>query len=378
MTSKGTDVKTTVSDLTIDDTLCCSSVEYNAVERFLLSDPHIPMWKFIPPVIIVLGTFGNVMTIVMMRRMSEGQSSHTMSLYFTALAVSDLIILYSGLLRKWLYYLFNIFIPDMDISLCKLIPFLVYSSGTISAWIIVAMTMQRVMSVVWPHYKSLSCTKKKVGLVITIIVAVPFALNSYILSSFEVVTELNSTERSCYMANNQLYNFDFFIYPWIDLVVSSIIPFCILIVGNSVLVWKVIQSVHVARVMTAGGCDQVNSRQKKASSLTITLITVSLVFLLLSLPACIYLIIIPYINTDTDISLATVRFVWVVCNLAWYANGAINFYLYCLTGSRFRNEVKSLFCGRSSLKMSVVTSLHTNKTGFSKFDSQHNEEGGDF
>ncbi|XP_025104593.1 uncharacterized protein LOC112570391 [Pomacea canaliculata] len=76
------------------------SEEDNDFELSLFSQATEMMWKFIPPVILVLGTFGNVMTIVMMRRMSEGQSSHTMSLYFTALAVSDLVLLYAGLLRK--------------------------------------------------------------------------------------------------------------------------------------------------------------------------------------------------------------------------------------------------------------------------------------
>ncbi|XP_025104590.1 uncharacterized protein LOC112570386 [Pomacea canaliculata] len=173
-------VNSTVSDWETDDTLCCSSEKQSIIEWFLNFDPQVVMWQFIPPVIIVLGTFGNVMTIVIMRRMSEGQSSHTMSLYFTALAVSDLVLLYSGLIKNW---------------------------------------------------------------------------------------------------------------------------------------------------------------------------TVSLVFLLLSLPLCIYLIVEYYINTGEAV------LVYAVCDLSWYANSAINFYLYCLTGSRFKNELKSLFCGRfPAPKPSALTS----------------------
>ncbi|XP_025104592.1 uncharacterized protein LOC112570388 [Pomacea canaliculata] len=150
---------------------------------------------------------------------------------------------------------------------CKLQLFLVNTCGTSSAWFIVSMTTQRVMSIVWPHYKSLSCTGRQVSFIILSIVAVCTAINGYRLRAYVVATEFNSTTALCTIIDDEeLKYFDWYIYPWIDLVVTSLIPFSILIVGNSVLVWKVIQSVHVARVMTAGGCDQVNSRQKKASS----------------------------------------------------------------------------------------------------------------
>ncbi|XP_025104594.1 uncharacterized protein LOC112570392 [Pomacea canaliculata] len=165
--------------------------------------------------------------------------------------------------------------------------------------------------------------------------------------------EVNSTTVLCTTIDDEgLKYFDWYIFPYIDLAVTSLIPFSILIVGNSVLVWKVIQSVHVARVMTAGGCDQVNSRQKKASSLTLTLITVSMAFLLLTLPICTFLIINPDVYLQSS---PKVLFTWAFCNLSWYVNSAINFYLYCLSGSRFRTEAKNLLCGPGTPLTEFVT-----------------------
>ena len=63
----------------------------------------LPRWKVCPPVILLLGTFGNCMTLVILRTMPRGGSSGSMSLFFAALAVSDLALLYTGLLRQWLY-----------------------------------------------------------------------------------------------------------------------------------------------------------------------------------------------------------------------------------------------------------------------------------
>ncbi|KAL8601900.1 hypothetical protein ACOMHN_020635 [Nucella lapillus] len=56
------------------------------------------LWQIVPPVLLVLGCFGNVMTIVVMRAMRSSESIACLSLYFTALAVSDLFLLISSVL----------------------------------------------------------------------------------------------------------------------------------------------------------------------------------------------------------------------------------------------------------------------------------------
>ncbi|XP_025104595.1 probable G-protein coupled receptor 139 [Pomacea canaliculata] len=329
-------------------------------ESLLFSQATEITWKFIPPVIIVLGTFGNVMTIVMMRRMSEGQSSHTMSLYFTALAVSDLTILYVGLLHKWLLNGFDINVLLFHDALCKLQFFLINTFGTISAWLLVSMTTQRVFSVAWPYWKNVSCPVNRFVLNLIIIIIVPIGVNSYRLYAYSVLTRPNSLEIICgVMVNKALVYFDWYVYPYIDLTIASLLPFGILMIGNSVLVWKVIQSVHVARVMTAGGCDQVNSRQKKASSLTLTLITVSLAFLLLTAPVCVCIALNPFIETTGSQASPKTKFAWVVCDLSWYINSAINFYLYCLSGTKFKNELRRLVCTQCHLDKIMISHVVT-------------------
>ena len=58
------------------------------------------MWLLWPPIIIAMGTTGNVLTIAVLTRMgSKGGASIT--LYLLALSWSDLVVLYAGLLRYW-------------------------------------------------------------------------------------------------------------------------------------------------------------------------------------------------------------------------------------------------------------------------------------
>ena len=121
----------------------------------------VTLWKVCPPVILLLGTFGNCMTLVILRTMPRGGSSGSMSLFFAALAVSDLALLYTGLLRQWLYHTVTLDLRVVHDVICKVHVFLVYLSTMTSAWFLVAMTMQRVVSVLLPHRVGLLSTRRK-------------------------------------------------------------------------------------------------------------------------------------------------------------------------------------------------------------------------
>ena len=63
----------------------------NATPIFLEQTISVFIWRYCPPVVIALGTFGNVATIVVYRRIKGGDS--TQPLFLTSLAISDLFLL---------------------------------------------------------------------------------------------------------------------------------------------------------------------------------------------------------------------------------------------------------------------------------------------
>ena len=139
-----------------------------------------------------------------------------------------------------------------------------------------------------------------------------------------------------------------YVFPWIDLVVSSFLPSSLLLVGNVLLATTVTRSARLARRLTAAptGSDRRSDvRQKAASSLTVTLMSLSATYLCLTLPVCIFFIVQPYIASGDLRYGAWEKLVWAVVNLMWYCNSTVNFYLYCLTGTRFRAQCKRLLCG---------------------------------
>lgn len=101
-----------------------------------------------PPVILTLGTFGNVMIILLFGR---HRSASSLRLFFRALAVSDTCLLYAGLFVLWVEHVFTVSLSGKHTELCTSCMVFLYTVGIFSAWIIVAMTVQRAVSVIWPH-----------------------------------------------------------------------------------------------------------------------------------------------------------------------------------------------------------------------------------
>lgn len=297
------------------------------------------LWKVVPPVLLVCGTFGNVMTIVVMRGMEVRQSAACMPVYFTALAVSDILLSTIGLPRFWLIYVFGFDFRLLSESACKIHMFLVYVFSRTSAWFLVAMTSQRVASVAWPLKVCLQGTRKKALLTVVVIVCLSLLSNSALLFSSSIVVH-DETKQCLYAGIHGMFNY-MEVFQWFDLAMSSVIPFCILSASNILLLWKVTRSVRAARNMTEPG--HVSSRAKKASSLSVTLVTTSAAFLLLTLPVVAYSAywysLTVYDFQDTQFA-ATFTLGYTVSVLLWYCNCSVNFYLYCLSGTKLRNEAK--------------------------------------
>ena len=139
----------------------------------------------------------------------------------------------------------------------------------------------------------------------------------------------------------------FEIWSWIDMCIFSLLPWLCLAVSNGLLVWKLRLSLREAKLnLGSGQADRINDQKKKATSISITLIAVSTAFLLLTFPMSFYQILtfIAWMNGSMD-TLASSRAVYYTLQISlplWYANNCINFYIYCLTGSKFRREAKQM------------------------------------
>ena len=320
----------------------------------------VRIWKTIPPIFLVLGTLGNLLTIVVLMR-SKSRLSST-ALYLSALAVSDLLVLWLGLLRQWLIYMFDIDVRHLSEAGCKIHIFLVYFATQCSSWLLVAVTSERFIGVWLPHKVKQGCTPRVAIVTISVIIASLMLLNVHWFYGMgvRVITYNNVTyEFKCNSIYDHYYDFLGFKWPWIDLCFFSLGPFTILLVGNVSIIVRVLVSKHKTRTQIApsnGGT--ANKKSDKTSQLTAMLVLLNVVFMTCTIPISVYLIGEPnwLEKLETYHDLAILRLWWAVVNSFMYLNHTINFILYFLSGSRFRQEVKSLLCGGRARSIFGVTS----------------------
>lgn len=301
-------------------------------------------WMLVSPVLYVFGIFGNVMIFVIFRRIRTGTSA----VFFTVLAASDLCLLNSGLLVHWIEMVFSTSLTDLSNASCKLLQYFRYVAGSLSVWLLVAMTTQRAVSVVWPHRVSSLYTRRHSTLLVVGVVVVVLLLHVHLLYGYGLVESVNSTTSSlCFEMSLEYCLFLYYVWSWIDLLAFSLLPFVLLLVSNVVLVWKMKASFVEARQMTGMSTDLNNLRTKVTSSITVTLVFASATFCILSLPICVFLIVLSYSDIEDYDPIVYIDwnyggFVHCVVSLLWYTNSTVNFYIYCLTGTKFRDECKKI------------------------------------
>ncbi|KAL8562140.1 hypothetical protein ACOMHN_041975 [Nucella lapillus] len=315
--------------------------------------------KVWPSIILCLGTIGNVMTIIIMRRLKSDDS--TINIYFAAIAGVDLVYLWTIVLNQVLQYNIGYDIKAIHGVFCKVFTWLYTGGGTVSCWYLVCMTVHRAMSVVWPHRVNVLCTRRTVLLMLSAVTVCIALLYSHYLIGLDIVSQDNGTSYKCTLATQDYNHFHTNIFVYIEVLVYSSLPFALLVLSNSALAWKLVASAKRASDNLTEGSRQVLNRERAANSVTLTVMVVSFTFLVLTLPSTInfvvnHLIYIGYTKTSL-IQFLEALSITFVCTLLGHTNHAVNFYLYCLTGRRFREEfLKVLCCGRGGRRLLRVLS----------------------
>lgn len=216
-------------------------------------------------------------------------------------------------------------------------------------------TLERVVSAWLPHRGRIVRNKKSAVVFLVVICGLILAINAHMLYGMVFKIEYDSNKNpyliKCTVINDAYYRFFNKVWPWIDLCVFCVVPFTGIVIGNAMILFKVLQS----RKKTKSSIAPMDSSPKpqtqhqsnhngRQSSMTAMLFTLNIVFLVSTSPVSIYNIGYAYWGTDiSDENIAKLDFWWAVVNMFMYTNNSFNFLLYCLSGSKFRTEVNRLF-----------------------------------
>ncbi|KAH3814503.1 hypothetical protein DPMN_143005 [Dreissena polymorpha] len=345
------------------------------------------MWTYGSPILIVIGTIGNVLSIVVLLRPRLRKS--TTMFYLTCLSFGDLFTLYTGLLRYWIHSAFKIDVRNLSNGACKVHTFLVYLWLDFTVWVLVSVTVDRCISVSLPFRVKRLCTIQRSRIVVTIIWGIMFIKNMHFFWTLSLV---ETWKYSCGGSSPAEIHFLHFVWPWLDMATFCIIPFTIMIVCNIKIIYKMVKAqrklhAHNKSFQNENATEHMNDFQRqisyspnclsaqhpspqntstsrrerpicrnvttsstpgtsKISSLTAMLLAVNTVFLITTLPVQVLLIGEEYWFPNRDISaeqIAWYSFWWALVNMLQYLNNSIHFVLYCLTGPRFRHELRGIF-----------------------------------
>ena len=326
--------------------------------------------KISTTVVLLLGTFGNVMTVIILRRLRSGWSA--MNVYLTALALSDTVMLYSVALPMWTRKVLDYDVYSSHAVVCKLALWGMNTAATLSAWLLVALTAQRAASVVWPHRVNVICTRHKSVVIIVVITGVCSLLDSHMPYGFTLVKIGHCTTERCTFRSTAYQEFFASLWIKVSLVVYSVLPCVCLIASNVVLGWKLTVAMKEAREKLSTGRE--DSRQKNASSVTVTVIIVSVAFVVITVPYMVYSnLFYRFASSEIHFFFYDFLFVFGLYNFAW------NFYLYCLTGLRFREEFKKIMFGCCVAVLSIAglaerSGVLTEIRGKNKNDRETNDD----
>ena len=331
------------------------------------------LWLIGPPIITVTGVVGNTLTVLILMRQLGRWSSTAVFLF--VLAISDTVQLLISPVRNWvLRGLEKQDVRQHSELVCKLSLFLTYATVHFSSWILVAVTVERFISVFWPHRVRDGCTRRTASVAAIILLGVFTALNSHIFYGHGV-----SDLPQYYGAGfcEPLYaTYSVFWYKtwtWIDVVVAFAAPFLILVVCNSMIIYKLWKTQVKIRKMTVIASTGMRSYAKDKRNVTRTLVLLSFVFMICLTPLQVYLIVIPYVREEADKLLCsdfwtfydyyTLDYLaFAIVGVVSYINAGFNFFLYVLSGKRFRSEVKALLMCRKSGRNGVFGNSNTTST----------------
>ena len=271
-------------------------------------------------IIIPIGLIGNIFSIVVLCQ--KQFRNNIPSIFLVALAISDSVyLLTNSQTTEWLRYVSGVDVKRSSNVSCKLLTYIIYVAKAYGSWIIVTLNFERLLLVALPFKANSYMTLRRakvviVGILISILVIYSYELFITAIQKKELHTECAlSDENTSLLKGLTIFN----------LLFDSLLPaFCIL--TSNGLLYYILRFKRKSRLL-----------DNDTLGLAATLIVISITYIGLTLPFSILLVL--------DAHIFPKHYSRVFYS-GFYAmdllNSAINFALYCLSGSVFRSELRRI------------------------------------
>lgn len=324
--------------------------------REMLDDSHVRfLFKtgnyillYVTPLLIFSGTIGNLLSIATLQSKSFRRSAS--SFVMSALAITDITVLNTAALYRWLAVVAKVNIRLHHESVCKAHRYLTYLSLELSAWTLVLITAERVVAVFWPLRAASLCSKGRVMLAWILLLALLASANMFIPTESRiirkefVVTNGDNTSVTVPSVDCGIEDSLNKYLHWSHLCLGTLVPSGFIFLGNSAIVYRLAEQ-RIKRNQMTG-----HNPVSKTSSVTIMLLSISAVFLLTTLPGNVFFVVADDLfSMRTLDSLARRYLAQAAVSMLIFSNSSINFLFYFATGSKFREAFLEMFCCRKGV-----------------------------
>lgn len=386
-----------VFDLTYTNENNSLSISQDTSLNFIEQTRKINLFATV--VIILIGLVGNCLTIFVFCQKRFRVNSSNVYLLFLAITDSIFLIvhIFEDSIREYEeIYLFkqpvnvNSFVSKLNItdsanSLCLLISFLRYFLRFTSAYVIVAFTIQRLLLVYTPFSDKFK-SKKSAWLIIITILCMSLFLNLWVPFLFEL--QLNDEDNKHRCALVKQFESEYFIITLVYISLVMLVPILTVFICNFLIIHKIKKEnlnrsklrvinakaqqaneimrreqlkqlrtknetnfkLRVYYMPSSQAANNVktsnwsaNKRLEDSNKLATTLVLISLSYAIFNLPYLIVWFLFFYQTSFNDIEDSTRNYLFGILQISkifFVLNYGLKFYLYCATGSVFRNQLK--------------------------------------
>ena len=288
--------------------------------------------------IVPIGLAGNILSVIVLNR--KRFKNNITSIFLIALAISDCVVLLTNVQTiYWIEYNFGVNIRDISDLSCKIIVYVLYLSKAFGAWLIVALSLERLTIITFPLKAKFYFTLKRAKTFVGVLLGnMSLVYTCYLV--FCEVSEKDTIYPGCGIPEGDMHvaiSMNIF-----NLVFYCVIPSVVILMSNGILYYtlKYKQKVKIKNYDSLG--------------FTFILLVLSVSYIVLTLPVGIIVlhnaVIFPYFTSEV-----IARAVYVPD----LVNNAIHFVLYCFSAPLFRNEMKKMFCNNCTVckRNSVVPKI---------------------
>ncbi|XP_014233875.1 FMRFamide receptor [Trichogramma pretiosum] len=284
------------------------------------------------PILVFVGSLGNCLSVFVVSASTKMRRSSS-NYYLAALAVSDTGFLFA-LLLAW-FGIVNVPLVTRR-GICQLFIYLTNVCSFLSAWFVVAFTVERFVAVRYPLHRQWICTYSRAKYIIGSVTVAGLVLCSPVLLFAEVRVHEAVSVCSITPGWERLAT----VLNFVDTILTFVLPFSVIVVLNTLIVRGVYEVDRARMLLEARLSTRESPLALQQSRITKMLLIVSSVFFCLNLPSYVmrlYAYVHPE-NTVTDMEVLIQR----CCNLLFDTNFGISFGLYCASGQNFRSAAVEL------------------------------------